>query len=486
MNRDGQVGHLKKEILIRLIKAFYTDDFPENTRLIAYDMRPKGAEVPYRCCIYKERAILKDRTIAGLGFQIEDDDERMSLTTYAQNALKREHIDDKNLTVLQAACKGCVPSQIYVTDLCQGCVNRPCQSACKFGAVTVVDGKSKIDESKCKKCTMCMKACPYKAIVKLSVPCEDSCPVGAITRDESGFASIDFEKCINCGKCISACPFGAVHEKSQIIDILKSFESNKKVYALIAPSIAGQFPGNIYQLKTAMIQAGFDNVFEVAQGADITSENEAKEFKEKMESGETFMTTSCCAGYNQLIKKHLPEIKPFISSTKTPLYYEAEYIKNKYPDCITVFVSPCVAKRAESFENDNVDFVMSYEELGALFVAKHIEILKCEETPFEIESSKQARYFGVTGGVAEAVKKSLKDEDCVKPCIISGLNKDSIKQLKNYAKNGKCEEGCNLVEVMCCEGGCIGGNSTTNTNLNRAKKLITNLTEKSKDIKKID
>ncbi len=484
MNNNSQAIHLKKEILVRLIKAFFSDDFEENTRLIPYDMRPKGAEVPYRCCIYKERAIIKDRAIAGLGFPIEEDDERTSLSSYAKSAIERKEIDNRNLTVLQAACKGCVTSQIHVTDLCQGCVARPCQTSCKFGAITVVDGKSHIDETKCKKCKMCMNACPYGAIVKTTVPCEAACPVGAIQKDETGFASIDFEKCISCGRCIAACPFGAVHEKSQLIDILKSIKEQKKVIAMIAPSIVGQFPGNVYQLKTAILKAGFSDVYEVAQGADITANTEAKEFNERMERGDKFMTTSCCAGYNQLIKKHLPEIKPFVSDTKTPLFYTTELVKKQIPDAVTVFVSPCVAKRAEGFENDNVNYVMSFEELGALFVAKKIEILNCEETKFDKESSKQARNFGLSGGVAESVKKSLRDEASVKPHVINGLNKESIRDLKKFATNGECCEGCNLVEVMCCEGGCIAGNATMN-NQRTAKKLIDELSSKSDDIEKI-
>jgi len=483
MNNLGQAIHIKKEILVRIIKAFLSDDFEHQTRLIPYDMRPKGMEVPYRCCVYKERAIIKDRTIAGLGFPIEEDDERVSLSDYAKQALERTQVSEKNLTVLQTACKGCATNRIYVTDLCQGCVARPCQSTCKFGAISIVNGRSVIDDAKCKKCQMCISACPYKAIVKISVPCEDSCPVGAIKKDETGFASIDYDKCINCGRCTAACPFGAVHERSQIIDILKAIKSDKKVIAMIAPSIIGQFPGNIYQLKTAIINSGFDDVYEVAQGADITANTEAKEFTERMESGQNFMTTSCCAGYNQLIKKHLPEIKPFVSDTKTPLYYTAEIVKKEHPDAVTVFVSPCVAKRAEGFENPNVDFVMNYEELGALFIAKKIQILDLEESKYIIESSKQGRNFGYSGGVAESVKKSLKDEDSVKPCIINGLNKDSIKQLKKYAESGVCE-GCNLVEVMCCEGGCIGGNATIN-NQKTAKKLIDNFTQNSEDISKI-
>lgn len=514
MNNPGQAIHLKKEILVRIIRAFFSDDFEEQTRLIPYDMRPKGMEVPYRCCVYKERAIIKDRTIAGLGFQIEEDDETVSLAKYAKRALEREKIDEKNLTVLQAACKGCATNRIFVTDLCQGCIARPCLSSCKFGAVSIVNGRSVIDDSRCKKCQMCVNACPYKAIVKISVPCEDSCPVGAIKKDETGFASIDYDKCINCGRCTAACPFGAVHEKSQIIDILKAIKSDKKVIAMIAPSIAGQFPGNIYQLKTAIIKSGFDDVYEVAQGADITANNEAKEFVERMqginekntewlewmneggygekpessnedeENLKTFMTTSCCAGYNQLIKKHLPEIKPYVSETKTPLYYTAEIVKKEFPNAITVFVSPCVAKRAESFDNPNVDYVMNYEELGALFVAKKIEILECEESKYVKESSKQARNFGFSGGVAESVKASLQDDSNIKPCIINGLNKESIRQLKKFAKEGMCEGGCNLVEVMCCEGGCIGGNATMN-NQKTAKKLIEQLSNSSQDIEKV-
>ena len=484
MNNVGQAIHIKKEILVRIIKAFLSEDFEEQARLIPYDMRPKGMEVPYRCCVYKERAIIKARTIAGLGFSIEEDDETVSLAKYAEEAVNRDKIDEKHLTVLQSACKGCNSNRIYVTDLCQGCIARPCMSSCKFGAISVINGRSVIDDSKCKKCQMCVKACPYNAIVKISVPCEDACPVGAIKKDETGFASIDYEKCISCGKCISSCPFGAVHERSQIIDILKAIKSGKKVIAMIAPAIAGQFPGTIYQLKTAIKKAGFTDVYEVAQGADITANIETKEFLERMEEGHNFMTTSCCAGYNQLIKKHLPEIKPYVSTTGTPTYYISEIIKKEIPDAITVFVSPCVAKRAEGFDNPNVDFVMNFEELGALFVAKKIQIAECEEEEYVVESSKQARNFGFTGGVAESVKASLPDESIINPMVINGLNKESIRQLKKCATTGSCEGGCNMIEVMCCEGGCIGGNANVN-NMKMAKKQIDELAKNSKDIEKI-
>ena len=86
MNNVGRAIHIKKEILVRIIKAFLSDDFEEQARLIPYDMRPKGMEVPFRCCVYKERAIIKSRTIAGLGFSIEEDDETVSLAKYAKKS----------------------------------------------------------------------------------------------------------------------------------------------------------------------------------------------------------------------------------------------------------------------------------------------------------------------------------------------------------------------------------------------------------------
>lgn len=479
----AQSIEIKNEILERIVEAFFSEDFENNARLIPYDMRPKGSDVPYRCCIYKERAILKERVKAGLGFALEEDDETKLLSTFAKEAIKRKEPDTDPLTVLDAACVGCVPSRIYVTDLCQGCVARPCQTACKFGAISMVDGKSKIDGSKCKNCKMCMRACPYNAIVKLAVPCEDACPVGAIHKDENNITRIDFDRCITCGKCVAACPFGAVNEKSQLVDIMKNIKApDKKLVAMIAPSIAGQFGCSIYKLKSAIKKAGFDEVIEVAQGADITTINEAKEFEERMEEGAPFMTTSCCAGYNNLTATSLPEIQEFKSTTGTPLFYTAQIVREQYPDAISVFVSPCVAKRKEGMNNENVDYVMNYQELNALIKGRKINIEECEEEKFDKESSKQARNFGVTGGVADAVCSVLKDKESAKPYVIDGLTKDSIKELKKFAKDKSCPD-CNLIEVMCCEGGCIGGNAVIKSQRD-AKKQLKTLLENSSNLER--
>lgn len=481
-NSGNQTTHLKREILVRVIKAFLKGNFEENVRLIPYQMRPKGCEVPFRCCVYKERAIIKDRAIAGLGISIEEDDEQTLLSTYAKQAMERTKPDENSLTVLEAACKGCVPSRVFVTNLCQGCVARPCLNSCGFGAISIVDGKSVIDGDKCKGCMKCVKVCPYSAIVKIKVPCEDACPVNAIAKDENGHAKIDFDKCISCGKCVTGCPFGAVHEKSQVIDILKEIKAGKKVIAMLAPAIMGQLPCTPQQLHTAIKGLGFSEVYEVAQGADITTRHEAQDFQERMERGDEFMTTSCCAGYNELVAKHLPEIKPFVSDSKTPLYYTAEIVKKEHPDSVTVFFSPCSAKRKEANQNPLIDYVINFEELGAWFIATKTELCECESSEFKTEASKEGREFAVSGGVARAVGALLDEEIIIKAHHINGLNKDSIKDLKKFAKSGECQFG-NLIEIMACEGGCIAGNATINS-LKTAFKQVSAYGEKSKNIEK--
>jgi len=41
-------------------------------------------------------------------------------------------------------------------------------------------------------------------------PCENICPVEAITKREDGIVLIDEELCIGCKDCIEACPFGVM------------------------------------------------------------------------------------------------------------------------------------------------------------------------------------------------------------------------------------------------------------------------------------
>ena len=114
---------------------------------IPLELRPKGGEVS-RCCIYKDRAILKYRCMASLGFAPEDEtDELTSLKGYGERALERtEHAVNK-LSVITDACSGCIRSRYLVTDACRGCFAQPCQVNCPKQAITIL-GKQVFQQCK--------------------------------------------------------------------------------------------------------------------------------------------------------------------------------------------------------------------------------------------------------------------------------------------------------------------------------------------------
>ncbi len=119
-----------------------------------------------------------------------------------------------------------------------------------------------------------------------------------------------------------------------------------------------------------------------------------------------------------------------------------------------MFVGPCLAKRFEAERDLNVDYVLTFEEIGAMLVAGGVNVADCEPEEFTKISCAQGRRFPISGGVAGAVASLVEGKAEFKPTAINGLNKASIKLLKQYAAKG-CD--ANMVEVMCCEGGCVAG-----------------------------
>ncbi len=453
-NRSTQI---KRMIMSSLLKLFYENKLLTEIDKLPIQLYPKD-QASLRCCIYKDRAVTRYRIIGTLGISIENEtDETIPLSHYAKAALEREKVKEPVLTFIDDACSSCVKAHYFVTNICKGCLARPCSVNCPKKAITVVKGHAHIDPDKCINCGICKTVCPYSAITKVTVPCEESCPTGAISKDKNNRQSIDYTKCIYCGKCTRGCPFGAIVQKTQIIDVAKNLKNKKNVIAMIAPSIAGQFNGNVGKIISALKQIGFTKVYEVAIGAEITAKNEAHEF---LENKNGMLGTSCCPAYTESVKKHARSFQKFVSKSKTPMSYTAEIVTNENKDSIKVFIGPCLAKKYEGIYDDNIDYVLTYEELGSFFTALNIDLNNLNESKFDSPAAnKYSKNFPVSTGVSEAVKHYLDGKSTISVIYIDGLTKDGIKQLQSY---GETPVPNTLIEVMSCPGGCIAGPGVMN------------------------
>ena len=444
-------------LLANLVKLWKENRLLEEIDRLPITLSPRRSKPKGRCCIHKERAVWKYKTLPLLGFDMSDEvDELTPLSEYAKRALFRSENDKENLMcVIDEACSSCVSVNYEITNLCRGCVARSCYMNCPKDAIRFKkNGQAEIDHDTCISCGKCHQSCPYHAIVYIPIPCEEVCPVKAISKDEYGVEHIDESKCIYCGKCVNACPFGAIFEISQVFDILQCIRKGEEVIAIVAPSIRAQFGVSIEQVYGGLKEVGFTDVIEVAQGAMETTQREAAELIEKLHEGQPFMTTSCCPSYIQLVEKHIPDMKKYVSSTGSPMYYAARIAKEKYPNAKIVFVGPCVAKRKEVKMDPCVDYTLTFEEVASIFTGMDINLETTRPYSIVFNSSREAHGFAQAGGVVNAVKVCL-DKQEVNAIQIANLNKKNVALLRAYAKTGKVPG--QFVEVMACEGGCVTG-----------------------------
>lgn len=441
ITNDATLLRVKHEVLHQVAKLAFDGKLDSEKEQLPYKMIP-GPQAQFRCCIYKEREIIRQRINLAEG--------------KCPDGTKGGNI----IQVISAACEGCPISRYVVTDNCRKCMGKACQHACKFGAISMGRDRAYIDPSKCKECGLCAKSCPYNAIADLVRPCKRNCPVDAMTMDENGICRIDEEKCIQCGACIHSCPFGAIGSKTHIVDVINDIKDGKKVVAMLAPATEGQFGSDITMAswKRALKEVGFSGMIEVGLGGDMTASAEAAEWAEAYKEGKK-MTTSCCPAFVNMIKKHFPEVLDNMSSTISPMCAVSRMVKAQDSDAVTVFIGPCIAKKSEAQDHGitgNADYVLTFGEIRAILKAKNVQ-LEPEENSTQ-EASIFGKRFGNGGGVTAAVVQSLKEtgeNTDIKVMTCSGAAE--CKKALTLLKMGKLQD--DFVEGMICQGGCVGGPS---------------------------
>jgi NADH-quinone oxidoreductase subunit G len=364
------------------------------------------------------------------------------------------------------------------------------------------------DPNKCVLCGDCVRICSEIQ----SVGAIDFAHRGAQTMVIPSFGKdLSEVECVNCGQCARMCPTGALTPKSEIERVWKDLhDPNKTVIAQIAPAVRvaigemfGLEPGvtTTGQISAALRTIGFDKVFDTSYTADVTVIEESNEFLKRIESGERIpQFTSCCPAWVKFVEQYYPEYVNHLSTCRSPQQMfgalTKEYISGsqglKKEDIVVVSIMPCTAKKFEAKRPEftcgevaDVDHVLTTQELGRMIEEAGLSFRDLEPEAFNMPfgfKTGAGVIFGNSGGVSEAVLRyvtekvtgekkehyqftSVRGEDGIREkslelvgkklslAIVSGLG--NARKLIEKMKSGAAHY--DLVEVMACPGGCVGG-----------------------------
>lgn len=296
-------------------------------------------------------------------------------------------------------------------------------------------------------------------------PCEQSCDWDAIGHDADGNVVVNDKNCVGCQACVDACKMDNLKTRRDIVPVVEDLRDyDGPVYALVAPAVSGQFGPEVTigKLRTALKRLGFTGMLEVAVFADILTLKEALEFERNVDSESKFQLTSCCCPmWISMIKRLYHQLLPNVPGSVSPMIAGGRTVKTLHPKAKTVFIGPCLAKKAERKEPDLVgaiDHVITYQELRDLFSVTNIGDLAALPEDNLPHASEAGIDYAFAGGVAEAVKKTVEqmDPDRKVPLTIrSASGVPNCKAMINDILAGNRD--ANFFEGMGCIGGCVGG-----------------------------
>jgi iron-only hydrogenase group A len=364
-----------------------------------------------------------------------------------------------------------------------------------------------IDGTQCIDCKNCLKACSdIQKINYLKM-------TGAGINQEIVPVKDKKVACIYCGQCALHCPVASAQEQ-MAWDKVERFllDKNKIVVAQFAPSIRvslGEEFGLPYgancegKVCTALKRLGFNHVFDVNFGADITTITEAEELLERLKDKKAVfpMMTSCCPSWVAYAEFYHPELLPHLTTARSPHLHLAGAIKTYWAkqkninpkNIVVVSIMPCTAKKYEASRPELglrgkplVDLVLTTRELAFMIKKNVIDFKKLPDSQSEKlfnNGSGAAAIYGASGGVMESALRSAnalvcaesKNKLCdshlefkevrgfaglkeavvsldgkkIKVAVVNGIGniEKVLPKLKKY----------HYIEVMACPGGCLGG-----------------------------
>lgn len=360
------------------------------------------------------------------------------------------------------------------------------------------------DDNKCIKCTKCVMRCKNCSVNYLEIKTDEDGKKHLTARNEV--------KCIHCGQCTLVCPVNAIRSQSGIEEVKKILKDKTKVLIVqAAPSIRASIGegwkmehtlGIEKKMNTAFRMLGFNKVFDVNFGADITTMVEAQELVERLNNPNSKlpMFTSCCHAWVEYALGYHSELKNNLTTARSPHLHSAAAYKTWWAakeginpkDIVVVSVMPCTSKKEEILKESSkingmrlVDYSLTAREVIQLMKENNIDLPSLKDSEADIcgNYSGAGVIYGASGGVMESALrtayKMMTGEDLknfnltevrtdvagfrtaeinikgkkIKVAVVSTVQ-NVEKLLLELKENPKAYH---YVEVMSCAGGCIGG-----------------------------
>ena len=302
----------------------------------------------------------------------------------------------------------------------------------------------RLNEDKCVGCTNCIKKCPTEAI-----------------RVRDGKARIAEERCIDCGECIKVCPHHAKSAEMDTLDVLKPY---RYTIALAAPSLYAQFgtPATRPMVLAALLNIGFDDVFEVAIGAEVVTKGTSDYLPMARHTGRLPLISSACPAVVRVIQEKYPGLIDNLVPFDSPMEVTAELARRdalarttfKSEEIGIFFISPCAAKRTAvtnpiGGRPTSIDGVISFAEAYPQILA-NLEHMDPSQV-CEIEKRMMADAYGLRWGGSGGEAIGLNIE---KYLAVDGIL--NVIQILEEVENERLRD-IEFIEALSCMGGCIGG-----------------------------
>ena len=316
----------------------------------------------------------------------------------------------------------------------------------------------KFNQDYCKNCYKCVRYCPVKSM-----------------RVHQGFPEIISAECIVCGNCVSVCPQNAKFAVSEVKRIKELIRAGRQVVASVDSTYLAYFEtAGFSGVRDALRVLGMHEAYETAEGAQLVERQ--LETLVAQADGKPVITSGC-PSLVLYAEKHFPQVLKYLAPVLSPMQAHAQILRQRWPDAVILYVSPCIARFEETkdYESVGADYAITFDELAAWMREAGVKVRE-DVAP---DAPKAAHGYVITGGVQDGMKR----QPGVDYLSVDTLE-DCIKVMECVADGGL--KGC-CIEMSACHGNCIGGMvfHAKGRNLLESRKRIENASmhaEKAYDI----